>query len=188
MEKVYKKNIRTIGIDDAYSEKLENAYLVGTIVRGNSLIEQILIRKIEIDGLDATEKLIEMINNSPKEQLKAIFLSGITFAGFNLIDIEEVYNKLKIPIIVIITKYPNFEKIEKALKENFEDYEKRLEIIKKAGNVYKINKIFCQVKGIEIEDAKKIIDITRRNKVPESLRVSHLIASAIATGKSKKKI
>jgi endonuclease V-like protein UPF0215 family len=188
MEKVYKKNIRTIGIDDAYSENSKDAYLVGTIVRGNSLIEQILIRKIEIDGLDATEKLIEIINDSPKEQLKAIFLSGITFAGFNLVDIEEVYNEFKIPIIVIITKYPNFKKIEEALKKNFDDYEKRMEIIKKAGSIYKIEKIYCQIKGIEIEDAKKLIEITRRNKVPESLRISHLIASAIATGKSKKKI
>ena len=188
MEKVYKKNIRTIGIDDAYSEKCENAYLVGTIVRGNSLVEQVLTRKIEIDGLDATEKLIEMINDSPKEQLKAIFLSGITFAGFNLVDVEEVYSELKIPVIVIITKHPNFEKIEKAIKENFSDYERRIEIIKKAGKVYEVGKIFCQIKGIEIEDAKKIIDITRRNKVPESLRISHIIASAIATGKSKKKI
>ncbi|MEM0481132.1 MAG: DUF99 family protein [Candidatus Aenigmatarchaeota archaeon] len=183
-----KKFIRTIGIDDAYSENSNFALIVGTMVRGNNLIESVATEKIEIDGLDATEKIISLINKFPKEQIKAIFLSGITFAGFNIANIEEIYEKIKIPIIVLISKFPNFEKIEKALKENFKDWEKRIEFIKLAGKVYKIDNVYCQLKGISLEDAKKIIELTRRNKFPESLRVSHLIASAIATGKSKKKI
>ena len=50
------------------------------------------IQKYAIDGLDATQKLADMINGSPhRHQLRLVMLNGVTFAGFNIVDIKKLY-------------------------------------------------------------------------------------------------
>ena len=44
-------------------------------------------------------------------------LDGLAFGGFNLIDIQEVYEKTKLPVIVVVRDKPNLEEIKKALQE-----------------------------------------------------------------------
>ncbi|MEM5824630.1 MAG: DUF99 family protein [Candidatus Aenigmatarchaeota archaeon] len=186
-----KKGYRFLGIDDSYFSRNEKfSYLVGCIMRKNEIIEGFLIEKIYVDGLDSTEKIIKMINNKRfYRQIFAVFLAGITFAGFNVADIEEIYQKTKKPIIVLMKKYPNFNGIENALKKYFNDWEKRLEIIKKAGEIKKIENFYVQLKGISEREAESLIKISRKSsKVPEVLRIAHMVASAISLGYSSKKI
>ncbi len=184
-----KKYVRFLGIDDSHFERKKQkcAKLIGAIVRKNDLLEGILIKEIAIDGLDASEKIIEMVKESKyKDQIKTIFLNGITFAGFNIVDVEFLFKNLKMPIIIFIRKYPNFNKIFDALKKHFKDYEKRIEIIKKAGNVYKILNAYYQFFGIDLENAKKLIkESIKVGNVPECIRIAHLIASALEIGESK---
>jgi endonuclease V-like protein UPF0215 family len=115
-------------------------------------------------------------------------LDGITFGGFNVINIQEIFKSTGIPVIVIMRKYPDFTKIKKALKR-FNDWEERWKDIKDAGEVYKIeNKedIYIQINGIELEDAEEIIKLsTTRSAIPEPIRVAHLIAAGVVTGESK---
>jgi len=51
-------------------------------------------------------------------------LDGITFGGFNLVNIRKIFESTGVPVIVIMRKLPNFERIKKALKR-FDDWEKR---------------------------------------------------------------
>jgi hypothetical protein len=115
-------------------------------------------------------------------------LDGVTFGGFNVINIQKIYEETGIPVIVIMRKYPNFEKIQKALKR-FENWQERWQDIKDAGPVYKIENeedIYIQVNGIDIEDAEEIIRLsTTRSAIPEPVRVAHLIAAGVVTGESK---
>lgn len=182
-----KKEIRIVGIDDGFFNEAEKyVIVVGTIFRGGLYMDGLLSTYVEVDGLDGTEKIANMINSSRhKKQLKVIMLDGITLAGFNMIDIKELYEKTGIPIIVINRKLPNLEKIKKAL-ENFHDYEKRLKIIENAGPIKKFSKIYYQSIGIEEEKTKEVISISStRSYIPEPLRVAHLIATGISKGESK---
>ena len=184
-----KKEIRVLGIDDSPFKKFDksNVLVIGTVFRGNSIIEGILSTKVRIDGNNSTKKLIEMINKSRfKSQLRCIFLDGIALAGFNVIDIKELNKKTKIPVIVIIRHKPNIKKIKETLininKKN------KIKLIDKAGEIIKINKIYVQLKGLKKEKAKKILDLVcTRSFIPEPVRVAHLIASGIAKGESKGK-
>jgi len=184
---MYKKEIRTIGIDDSPFKKFKkgNIIVIGTIFRGGTLLDGILTTKVAIDGNNSTKKLIEMINRSKfKVQLRCILLNGIALAGFNVIDIQELNKKTKIPIIVVIRKYPNFKKIEETLKKLKKQGKFRL--MQKAGPVEKIGKIYIQRKGITKKKAKEILKLTcTRSLIPEPIRVSHLIAGGIVTGESK---
>lgn len=188
-----KPEIRILGIDDSALNS-EKIMIVGTIFRGGDWIDGILRSDITKDGLDATPVICNMIKKSKHYgQIRAVMLDGITYGGFNVVDIQKLYTETGIPVIVIMRTYPNFEKIKSALK-NFPDAENRWEIIKKAGEVEKItweknsSPIYIQKAGIGLESAKKIIRLTSiRSNIPEPLRVAHLIATGIILGESRGK-
>jgi endonuclease V-like protein UPF0215 family len=140
-----------------------------------------------VDGLDATRKIASMILNSPHyKQLRVIMLNGITFAGFNVVDMKRLYSRTKLPIIAITREKPNLEEIHEALK-NLPRSEERWKAILRAGEVFEVStrnrseKIYMQVSGILEEDAEKISRLTStRSNIPEALRVAHLVASGIS--------
>lgn len=176
---------RFVGFDDSF--RCSKAYIVGCITAG-SYVEGFLIDEIEVDGLDVTEKIVELVNSSKfKIQLKCIFLDGITFAGFNIADIEEIYSRTGIPVVVVMRKIPNFEDIYRALK-NLDSFEERLKLIEKAGEIYKIEGLFVQLVGCSLDEARMFIRASRlKGKIPESLRIAHLVASALIHRESKRR-
>ena len=186
-----KEEVRIVGFDDAPFEKNKKGMLpiVGVVYRGGKIFDGMLFTKVEIDGMDATDKISEIINSSRhKKQLKVIMLDGITVGGFNLIDLKELNKRTGLPVIAINRKLPDIEKVKAALK-NFEDFEERWKVVKNAGKIRKVkvkNKfIYYQVKGMENEEAEEIIRIScTRGLIPEPLRVAHLIASALIKGES----
>lgn len=186
-----KKEIRILGIDDSpFSKEDEECLIVGTVFRGGSFLDGLLSCKVKVDGDDATTKLTELVNKTKhKDQLRVIMTDGIAVAGFNLIDIQTLWRKTKIPVIVIIRYFPNLKDIEKALKR-FDDFERRWNLVRKAGKIYNVSvketKIYFQVAGISAEDARRIIRLSStRSLQPEPLRVAHLIASGIVKGESR---
>lgn len=185
-----KKEIRLLGIDDSpftFSHKYDS--IIGVVMRGGEYVECVLRNTVKIDGADATKKCIDMINNTRhKIQLKAVLIDGVALGGFNILDLDNLYNSTKVPIITITRDNPDFKKIEKALKKNFRDWEKRLDLIKN-GRLYKIETshkpIFIKCVGLSINEAKEIIKIsTIRGVIPEPIRVAHIIASGITRGES----
>lgn len=182
-----KKEIRIIGIDDAPFDKFKDkeTLIIATIFRGGSCIDGILSTRVKVDGNDSTEKLINMINNCKfKPQLQCIMLDGIAFGGFNVVDIEMLNKKTNIPVMVIIRRMPDIENIKKTLiKINKKE---KIKLIDKAGKPVKINNIYVQIKGINLEAAKEILRIScTRSLIPEPIRVAHLIGSGIVNGESK---
>ena len=186
---MYKKEIRVIGIDDSPFKKFKKGkvLVIGTIFRGGAWCDGILSTKVSIDGKDSTKKLVEMINKCRfKPQLRCILLDGIALGGFNIIDIKELNKKTKIPVMVVIRRYPDFKKIEETLKKINKGHKYKL--IEKAGPVTKIGEIFVQLSGLTLEQAKSILKITcTRSLIPEPIRVAHLIAAGVVTGESKGK-
>ena len=109
-------------------------------------------------------------------------LDGITFGGFNVVDIQQIFQKTQIPVIVIMRKQPDLLKIRNAL-QNFSNWEERWKRIQKAGKIKIIqNKelIYIQTSGISWEDAEEIVKLaTTRSAIPEPIRAAHIIASGL---------
>lgn len=188
-----KKYIRALGIDDSYfvPHIPGSSNLVGVIMRYPNYIEGMLLREIEVDGMDVTDALLDMLSSKYGRQIKVIFTQGITFGGFNVLDLERVWKEYGIPIIVVSRKMPDLKTIEDALKKHFEDWEVRMKLIKK----YKIEKVqngkyevYAQIVGIERSEAERVINaFTVRGAIPEPLRVAHIIASTLHFGESRGK-
>ncbi len=183
-----KPEIRVLGVDDGkFVPHTEGtAIVVGVIFRGGLSIEGIMHTYVAIDGLDATEKLTRMINNSPHcRQLRLIMLNGITLAGFNLVDIHKLNKQTKLPVVAVSHEKPDLNGIYSALK-NLPNTEERWRLVLDAGEIHEIfnhgTKIYVEVAGVSLEDAKKIVVLTStRSCLPEPVRVAHLIASGISS-------
>jgi hypothetical protein len=187
-----KEEIRILGFDDgAFTRDSKNPVpVIGVIYRGGKILDGALTTSISVDGTDATEKIVKLINTSRhKQQLKVIMFDGITLGGFNVLDIKEIHDQTNIPVIVINRKHPNLVKVRKAL-ENFEDGEERWKIILRAGKIKEcyvkdFQKIYYQNMGMDEDKTKEVIKLsTTRGYIPEPLRVAHLLATAIVRGES----
>ena len=192
------EEIRILGIDDFPHSRISKGpvTIVGTLFRGSKLMDGLLSTTINYDGIDVTQKLIKLINSSKiKSQVHAIITDGITFAGFNTLDIKQLNSKTKIPVISVVRKKPNLSKIKNALK-HLDDIENRINMIENAGKMHEVQvtnhtlsrpkKIYFQCSGISIEEAQELIQLTSINGiVPEPIRIAHLIGSGLFFGESK---
>lgn len=184
---MFKKEIRVIGIDDSPFNKFKDkkALVIGVVMRGGSWVDGILSTKVAVDGSDSTKKISGMINKCKfKPQLQCIFLDGIAVGGFNVVDVRELSEKTGLPVIIIIRRMPDIETIKKTLIKIKQ--QQKIKLIEKAGNVVKIDKIFVQLTGIDLEEARKILKVVcTRSLLPEPIRLAHLIASGVTVGESK---
>jgi len=183
-----KPEIRVLGIDDGvftpHTKGVVN--VIGIVFRGGYWLDGVMRTQVEIDGMDATEKIASMIVESPHyDQLRVIMLNGVTMAGFNVVDIEDLYEKLKLPVIAVTRDKPNFSDIKKAL-QNLPQSQKRWKAIEKTGKLIKVytrsgeEPIYAHVVGVSEEDAERILKNTStRSNIPEALRVAHLVASGL---------
>nr|CCE69453.1 TPA: hypothetical protein PAB2291 [Pyrococcus abyssi GE5] len=185
-----KKEIRVIGFDDGtfkFKARGDKVILVGVVMKGSLDVIGVVTRWITIDGLDVTDAIIDAVTSSRFKDLRVILLKGITYAGFNIVDVERVYKETGLPIIVVIRKKPDITSMELALKKHFNDYEMRIRLLKSAGTPIELipGKLYYQAIGISREKAEEVIRITSRNAlIPEALRLAHMIASAVMTGES----
>ena len=187
--RVIKPEIRVIGIDDGvfipHTKGLVS--VVGVVFRGGYWLDGVMHTRIRVDGFDATNKISSMIVDSPHyKQLRVIMLNGITFAGFNVVDVKKLYSRTKLPVIAVTREKPDFAEIRKALV-HLPKSEERWKAVLSAGEIFAMStrnvneKIYVHVSGILEEDARKILKLTStRSNIPEALRVAHLIASGVS--------
>ncbi|MGB9636174.1 MAG: DUF99 family protein [Thermoplasmata archaeon] len=187
-----KKFVRAVGIDDApfkFNQKKTNIFF--TVMRAPNYIEGFMRTEVEVDGKDATEKILNCLTTSRFfEQLDVIFIDGSNVAGFNVVDIEKVFTVTKIPVITITREEPDREAIEKTLRAKFVDWEERLAILQKIKlrQMKGVKKpIYVGIVGLEPGDAEILIRrFTVLGSLPEPLRISHMLGSLLEFGESKR--
>jgi endonuclease V-like protein UPF0215 family len=187
--RVIKPEIRVLGVDDGvFIPRIEGLVpVVGVVFRGGYWLDGVMHTKIAVDGFDATGKISSMITNSPHyKQLRVIMLNGITFAGFNIVDMKTLNAETSLPVIAVTREKPHLVEIREALKHLLKS-EERWNAVLNAGEIseattrHEKGKIYMQVAGISGEDAQEILRLTStRSNIPEALRVAHLIASGIS--------
>lgn len=173
------KELRILGIDDSHFEKGDDECLVIGVLYREGYVESVLSTRIRVDGDDATQKFAELANSS-KSKPNALMLQGITFAGFNIVDVQELSRLTGLPVIAIMRKRPDFDAVRSAL-QNLPDSESRWEKVESAGELRKCGDIYFQAAGTE--DAPAFISTTTvRGNMPEPVRLAHVIASGVTLG------
>ena len=183
-----------LGIDDGrfVPHTKGTVNVVGVVYRGGYWFEGVMKTEVAIDGLDGTEKIAAMIERSPfYGELRVVVLDGITFGGFNVVDISELSRRIDLPVISVTRKKPDLKEIRSALR-NLPDFEVRWHAMENAGKLFEVktrkgkSPVFVHIAGILLEDAEEIMKMaSTRSNVPEALRVAHLIASGLACSREK---
>ena len=175
-----------MGFDDAtYDLKSgdRTTQLIGVVCQGTRMIKTVR-KKIQIDGIDASKKLIELVNQH-KKHVQYIMTDTITFGGFNIVDLEMIYEETEKPIVAVTEHEVDLESVKNALIKKFpNNYEQKLRNIINAGNLYETeidtaggpSKTYFHCKGIEIDEIEVLFKKTCiDSKLPECVRIAHLI-------------
>jgi len=175
-----KPEIRILGVDDApFLFGDSEVTLLGCVFRGGDCLEGVLSARIEKDGFDSTEAIAAMLLSSPHhEQLRVIMLNGITFGGFNVVNLQRLSSLTHLPVIAVQRKKPDLSAFQSAMS-NLPFPEKRLGAAKNAGGIKRFNNLYFQHSNISERSAKEVLGVSiTRSNIPEPLRIAHMVARA----------
>ncbi len=206
-----KPQIRTLGIDDSrFRFKDMKAYLVAVQMRGHDVVEATLTETIDVDGWDATDAIIRLILQAPaflkrdyvsvegrrpeplelkaeeSRGLHAVLIDGLTVGGFNVVDVERVYEATRVPILAVTTRNPDLGRIHRALEHNFEDWPERFKIFER-NRVTSVRvgsyTLHGHIAGVHPTRAADILAAVTKpgHRVPEPIRVADSFASSMPT-------
>jgi len=186
--RIIKPEIRVLGVDDGpFTPHRGYTSVVGVVFRGGYWLDGVLSTRVRVDGFDATNRIAAMIvDSSHYRQVRVIMLDGVTFGGFNVVDIKKLNALTKLPVLVVTRDKPDFKQIHAALK-NLPHSAKRWKAVMNAGRVFEVQtrgkdeRVYMEICGIRESDAGRILKLTStRSSIPEALRVAHLVASGIS--------
>jgi endonuclease V-like protein UPF0215 family len=120
-------------------------------------------------------------------QLQVILLQGIALAGFNVLDLHELHERLGLPVMTVARRRPRMRKIRSALLEGgVPGGARKWRLIESAGAMEAVAGVYVQRIGLSLEQARKLIERTAvHSSIPEPLRTAHLIAGGLAAGESR---
>jgi endonuclease V-like protein UPF0215 family len=179
------KQIRVLGFDDGPGDP---AVPVAGVVCSNTTMEGLVWGELQRDGLDATDVLARLVVDSKyAEQLHLVLTDGITMGGLNVLDLAALNQALGVPCVAVMRRLPNLERFRAAIGRVHHP-EVRAQRMEAAGPLHDWEGGAFQVVGCAPEPTRRALEsLTREGRVPECLRLAHLITGAVATGQSGKR-
>ncbi|MDI1452153.1 DUF99 family protein [Polyangium sp. 6x1] len=172
-----------IGVDDAPFPRAHrgDVPIVGVAFAGTRL-EGVLSSKVRRDGANATDVLATMIQGSRfAAHTRLVMMEGIALAGFNVVDIHALAERLGMAVLVVSKRNPNVPAVRHALLERVRGGARKWRLIEKAGPMEPCADLFIQRAGLDMQDATAVIRrLAVHGRLPEPVRVAHLVASALA--------
>lgn len=189
---VNKKGIRVLGIAESFRRDYEKSVLAGIVMRSDFIIDGVAFDCITVGGMDATEGILHVFDSLQRDDINVMMLNGCVISWFNIIDINEVYEKLRIPLICVT--YEESGGLEEHIARHFEANERdsRIEAYKRLENRVTVKlhdnfEILIRFLGMEKAEAGAVLKkFTSHGKVPEPLRVAKIAARAILRTKNPK--
>ncbi|MFP3241505.1 DUF99 family protein [Caldisphaera sp.] len=147
--------------------------------------EKIKIGIVHTDGLDATSILSYLIKVLGNNKKSLVMFDSITIAGFNVISLPGIEKLTGFPSIVIYNYKPSIKNLLNALRPHFIDSKIRELAINQIKSYEKIESkkgiLYIVNRGVNKEDAIEIINSYQfYSRIPEPLRLSHIITSQIS--------
>lgn len=176
-----------VGFDDAPFERGSSApvRIVGAVFAGERL-DGVLSGNVARDGGDATAELIRVVAGSRfYPQLQLIFLQGIAFAGFNVVDARLLYHALNLPVLIVARRAPDYAALGRAL-QGVPNGRRKWRTIERTGAMEPVAGVHVQRAGLTPTAAEAAIQRWAvHGSIPEPLRVAHLIAGGVGDGHSR---
>lgn len=178
----------TVGFDDAPFDRAHRGpvTVVGAVF-ADLRFDGVLTATIEKDGADATDVLAATIAGSRfHAHIQLVLLQGLTFGGFNVVDAVTLHERVARPVLVVARRRPDVEAIRAALEHRVPDGARKWAIIARLGPMEPCAGVQVQRVGLSAAEAEAVVRrLALHGRIPEPLRVAHLIAGALARGASR---
>ena len=180
-----------LGVDDAPFDKRQSTPvpIIGVAMEGNDLIESIALGEFPVDGDGATEYLATWIARlRTRPMLQAVILGGITIAGLGIIDTPALAERLGLAVLVVTRHNPARSELDSALRAA--GLSDRLSLLERIPRAYGAGEgLYLAHAGVPRVEAERLLAATLgKAKLPEPLRVAHLIGQAIVLRESRGRV
>ena len=174
-----------VGVEDGSFEAFKpgRSTLLCTVCVVGDRVEWVRLGSVAVDGREATEVLLRLLRGT---KFDALILGGVSFAGFDVVDPNELHEALGVPVIVYSPERPDSASTLAALRANFPDWEERWAPIERLGEVYSVvtkagsPPVFFEVAGCTKEYAEGVLrESASLTRAPEPVRVAGLIARGL---------
>jgi endonuclease V-like protein UPF0215 family len=205
--------LNVIGFDDGpfSREHRGKVLLVGAVCAGTRL-DGVVSGYVRRDGADATRRMIELVSEGPfRAHVRAVLLQGVAVGGFNVVDVRALAAALGVPALVVMRRPPDLEAMREALfvdvprlRPRVRGAMRKWRLIERAGPVellpsgpargpsgptgirHPCPRLWVQRVGLSPAEARALVhSTTLHGNVPEPIRIAHIIAGGIVTGRSR---
>ena len=183
--------LHLLGIDDGpfHKHQREPVPIVGVLMEGCDRVECVAMTEFPVDGAKATSFLADWVRSLRLEPtVQGIVLGGITIAGLGIVDVRGLAETLATPVFVVTRRDPANHRVAEALRAaGLSDREALLEAAPPAVRLE--SGLYLAWAGSERAAAEAAIrGALGKSKLPEPLRVAHLIAAARVRGESRGRV
>lgn len=177
-----------IGFDDAPFPRAHRGdiRLVGTVC-SRTRLDGVLSGRVRRDGRNSTRVMTELLRASPFfAHVQAVLLQGIAVGGFNVVDAPGLSEALERPVLVVARRRPNLARIRRTLLESVPGGARKWRLIEQLGPMEPMRDVFVQRVGLSPAEARQLLAATTlHGNLPEALRLAHIIAGGVTTGRSR---
>ncbi|MFB3765532.1 MAG: DUF99 family protein [Methanotrichaceae archaeon] len=177
-----KPALRVLGIAESFVHTVPVSRLAGVVMRADLRIDGLALASATVGGDDATRAVLKIYEELDRTDVNAILLSGAVISWFNIMDIQEIYERTEKPVICLT--YEESPGLEKYIREYFPDSDEKLRSYERLGSREQITlktgyEVYVRALGSSSEDARILINkFTLDGRIPEPIRVAQLAARA----------
>jgi endonuclease V-like protein UPF0215 family len=180
-----------LGVDDAPFEKRQSGPvpIVAVAMEAHDVIESVAMTEFPVDGDGATEFLASWIAGlRARPMLQAVILGGITIAGLGIVDIGELAERVGVAVLVVTRRNPARSELADALRAA--GLHERLRLLERIPQAYGLGDgLYLAHAGTSRVEAEKLLLATLgKSRLPEPLRIAHLIGQAVVLKESRGRV
>jgi endonuclease V-like protein UPF0215 family len=177
-----------LGVDDGPFDKRRDrsVTLVAVLMEGHDLVEAVAVTEFPVDGADAAGFLADWIGGLRfASGLHAVVLGGITIAGLGVVDSRALAARLGLPVIAVHRQPPEDRPLVDAL--GAAGLEERIPLVQAAPDAWQLDEgLWVAQAGAGRNEVRALLERARgKSRLPEALRLAHLIGGAVAAGQSR---
>jgi uncharacterized protein len=181
----------TLGVDDAPFDKRQAGPvpIIGVAMEGHDVIESVALGEFPVDGDGATEYLATWIAGlRARPMLQAVIVGGITIAGLGIIDVTALAERLGLAVLVVTRHNPARSELADAF--NAAGLLDRLTLLERIPRAYGVGEgLYLAHAGVPRVEAERLLAATLgKARLPEPLRVAHLIGQAMVLRESRGRV
>jgi endonuclease V-like protein UPF0215 family len=177
-----KPALRALGIAESFRRSHPRSVLAGAVMRADLRVDGLALAFPTVGGDDATDAVLRLFRRLDRQDINAMILSGVAISWFNIIDIQQIFESLSIPMICLT--YEESPGLEGYIHEYFPQPEKKLEIYSRLGNRESVmlktgHQVFIRTLGLSLDEARILLNkFTLDGRIPEPVRLARMVSRA----------